>query len=87
MNLLKAIPDFDCKKRLPGNGCKLPILPGHYGGTPGGTDAIVIKLPKDLKIPEIVKLLLKGTIDIHLSIADKSKSEIVCTKTEVQLDF
>ena len=86
LNFLKDDPNFDCNEYLPGNGCDLPMLPGHYGGTHGGDDAIEIALPADFTIPDILKPFLSGKIKIHLSIADGGKSEIVCADTEIELD-
>ena len=77
-------PDFDCDKYLPGNGCSLPMLPGHYGGEFHGDDAIVIELPQDLVIPDILKPFLDGKIKIHLSL-EAAVFEIVYVDTEIGL--
>ena len=75
-------PDFDCNQYFPGNGCSLPLLPGHYGGEYHGDDAIVIELPEDLVIPDILKPFLDGKIKIHLSI-EVERSELVCADVEI----
>jgi hypothetical protein len=82
LDFLAESQDFDCDKYLPGNGCSLPMLPGHYGGEFHGDDAIVIELPQDLVIPDILKPFLDGTIKIHLSMAADG-AEIVCIDTEI----
>jgi len=82
LDFLAEDPDFDCDKYLPGNGCSLPMLPGHYGGEFHGDDAIVIELPQDLVIPDILKPFLDGKIKIHLSL-EADGSEIVCIDTEI----
>ena len=82
LDFLAEDPDFDCDKYLPGNGCSLPMLPGHYGGEFHGDDAIVIELPQDLVIPDILKPFLDGKIKIHLSL-EADGSEIVCVDTEI----
>ena len=82
LDFLAEDPDFDCNKYLPGNGCSLPLLPGHYGGVFHGDDAIVIELPADLQIPDILKPFLNGKIKIHLSL-ESGGSEAVCINTEI----
>jgi len=82
LDFLAEDPDFDCNKYLPGNGCSLPLLPGHYGGVFHGDDAIVIELPADLQIPDILKPFLNGKIKIHLSLESEG-SEAVCINTEI----
>ena len=75
-------PEFDCNQYFPGNGCSLPLLPGHYGGEFHGDDAIVINLPEDLVIPDILKPFLNGKIKINLSISAED-SEVVCADVEI----
>ena len=58
------------------------MLPGHYGGEFHGDDAIVVELPQDLVIPDILKPFLDGKIKIHLSL-EADGSEIVCVDTEI----
>jgi hypothetical protein len=82
LDFLAEDPDFDCNKYLPGNGCSLPLLPGHYGGVFHGDDAIVIELPADLQIPDILKPFINGKIKIHLSL-ESGGSEAVCINTEI----
>ena len=77
---------FPCDEYFPGNGCHLPMPPGHYGGTPGGDDSIEIKLPEDLDIPAILKPFLAGKLENHVSITDGSNVEIVCADAEIQID-
>ena len=78
-------PDFDCDKYFPGNGCSLPLLPGHYGGAFHGDDVIVIDLPQDLVIPDILKPFLNGKIKINLKITAEG-TEVVCVDTEIGVD-
>ena len=82
---MAADPNFDCDQFLPGNGCKLPLLPGHYGGEWHGDDTIDIILPEDLNIPDILKPFLNGKIKIHLSIAANG-SEVVCAEATLHID-
>ena len=84
-DLIKNIPlfgDIICNKYLPGNGCDLPMLPGHYGGAAGGDDAITIDIPP---IPDIIYGYLTGTFDITLEIYNEEWKELVCTKTTIEV--
>ena len=86
MDLQAQDPKFDCEKYYPGNGCSLPILPGHYGAEFHGDDAIPIKIPEDLVVPDKFKSLLEGKYNIHYSVSAYG-SEIVCTDTEIEIKF
>ena len=86
LGLLKVdVPNFDCKKYLPGNGCALPMLPGHYGGKFGGDDALHISLPHNLTIPDALKHFLDGKVKIEAHVSNAAGSEIICAKTEIEL--
>ena len=78
-------PQFDCDKYIPGNGCKLPILPAHFGGKAGGEGTSDIHVPGWLEIPGFLKLFLKGPVKLGLSISNGEGSEIICVKTEIKL--
>ena len=86
LGFLEADPNFDCNEYLPGNGCNLPLLPGHYGG-PEGSEGIVIELPADFAIPSIIKPVLSGTIKVELNMKDSGNNDMVCAKLEIDVEF
>ena len=84
LDLLEADPNFDCNEYLPGNGCNLPLLPGHYGGPEGG-DGIILELPADLVIPDILKPLITGKVKAEINLKDSGDGDMACVKTEIEV--
>ena len=80
LKLLQNVIQDDCFKYFPGNGCKLPLMPGHYGT--GGP--LSIKLPKRIKIPKILKYFINGGIKVHDSITINN-NEAICTNAEIYI--
>ena len=80
LDLLQNVIQDDCFKYFPGNGCKLPLMPGHYGT--GGP--LSIKLPKHIKIPKILKYFINGGIKVHDSITINN-NEAICTNAEIYI--
>ena len=80
-DLLEAMPNFDCDEYFPGNGCQFPVLPGHYGGPD-----ITLKLPAILPIPDALKPLIGGTVEVELKWRDSGDGDMACIKYAIEID-
>merc|ERR1712226_507405 len=71
--LLSEGAPFLCPDYFPdGQECKLPLLPGVYGG---GDPLVIGPLPK---IPDIIKPFLKGTIRAEATAKDVNGNVLAC---------
>ena len=80
LNLVENIPIHGqkiCEAFFPGNGCQLPMLPGHYGMHP---DDEPLLLPI-FKLPEFILHYLIGTWELKVEVYDENLKELMCVKT------
>ena len=83
MDLIQKIPSIGpriCDDYFPGNGCTLPMLPGHYGMHP---DEDPFNLPV-IKLPEFILHYLIGTWELKVEVYDENLKEIMCVKTTLE---
>lgn len=70
-----------CKDYFPGNGCQLPMLPGHYGMQPENEPLL---LPT-FNLPEFILHYLIGTWEVKVEVYDENLKELLCVKTMLKL--
>ena len=83
LDLIEKIPvvgSIICENYLPGNGCELPMLPGHYGLHPEDDP---IHLPV-INLPEVILRYLIGTWEMKVEVYDQKLKEVLCTKANLK---
>ena len=83
MDILANIPVLGpiiCEDYLPGNGCSLPMVPGHYGMNP---DEEPFKIPIP-NIPEFILRYLLGTWELKVEVYNQNLKEIMCVTTTLE---
>ena len=100
--LLKLFEEFviphlegNCKYFFPGNGCKLPLIPGHlwapYNNSRQFMDFTIPDVPEDISpiikiIYNILKPFLSGKYEIHVRIIEDQGKEL-CWRWEIEVEF
>ena len=73
----------NCDDFLPdGQGCALPMKPGHYGGVTGGKDVVTLIIPE---IPAIIRPFLTGTLLFEILGTTAAGAEDLCAKLTIEL--
>ena len=83
MDLMESIPIVGptiCNDYLPGNGCELPMKPGHYGLA---LDEDPFILPV-INFPDFILGYLLGTWELKVEIYDQNLNELMCITTILQ---
>ena len=76
----------NCKIHFPGNGCNLPLIPGHYMA-PYHSLTQYYDLPINFNVGEALHSF-NGQYKIKISIlADENKDKEICWEWKVKLKF
>ena len=71
-----------CETYLPGNGCKLPMLPGHYGMA-ANEEPFYLPI---LNLQDFVLKYLMGTWEVKIEMYNESLKEIMCEATTLKFN-